>query len=95
MTIDSLEGRSIEAYANELFRTWGIGDKEKNNGLLLLISKNDHKFCIEVGYCLEGAITDGYAGTVLDRMKSSFRDEKYSAGIISAYGKLTQKVYKE
>lgn len=95
VTVDSLDGQDIESYANTLFRTWGIGNKEKNNGVLLLIAKNDRKFRIEVGYGLEGAITDGYAGSVLDSMKRDFKEERYSAGIVGAYGKLTEKVYGE
>ena len=95
VTIESLDGLNIEEYANKLFRSWGIGDKTLNNGVLLLIAKNDREFRIEVGYGLEGAITDGFAGEILDGMKNNFRDEKYSVAIISAYGKLAQKVYQE
>ena len=93
VTIDTLNEEDIESYANRLFRTWGIGDAEKNNGVLLLIAKGDRKFRIEVGYGLEGAITDGYAGEVLDGMKGKFRSEAYSAGIYEAYQKLARKVY--
>ena len=91
VTMTSLGSDSIENYANRLFRKWGIGDRTKNNGVLLLIAKEDRKFRIEVGYGLEGAITDGYAGSVLDGMKSDFRSGKYSPAIVAAYGKLTQK----
>ena len=93
VTMSTLEGESIESYANRLFRTWGIGDKKKNNGVLLLIIKDDRKFRIEVGYGLEGAITDGYSGAVLDSMKTDFRKGNYSPAILSAYGKLTKKAY--
>lgn len=50
-----------------------------NNGVLLLIAKDDRAFRIEVGYGLEGAITDDYAGSVLDAMTPAFRNENYSA----------------
>ena len=93
VTMNTLGPDSIEDYANRLFRKWGIGDRKKNNGVLLLIAKEDRKFRIEVGYGLEGAITDGYAGSVLDGMKADFRSGKYSAAIVAAYGKLTQKAY--
>lgn len=93
VTISSLDGASIEEYATTLFRNWGIGDAEKNNGVLLLIAKEDRKFRIEVGYGLEGAITDGYAGSVLDDMKADFKSENYSEAIVVAYAKLTQKAY--
>ena len=95
VTIDTLGDSSIEDYANALFRKWGIGDKELNNGVLLLIAKNDRKFRIEVGYGLEGAITDGYAGEILDGMTNYFREENYSEGILQAYSKLTKKIYEE
>lgn len=78
-----------------MFRNWGIGDAAKNNGVLLLIAKEDRKFRIEVGYGLEGAITDGYAGSVLDGMKADFKSENYSEAIVTAYAELTQKVYEE
>lgn len=93
VTMNTLEGESIESYANRLFRTWGIGDKKKNNGVLLLIIKDDRKFRIEVGYGLEGSITDGYSGAVLDSMKADFRKGNYSPAILSAYAKLTKKAY--
>ncbi len=95
VTIETLGDSSLEDYANELFRKWGIGDKNLNNGVLLLIAKNDRKFRIEVGYGLEGAITDGYAGEVLDGMTSYFREEDYSTGILQAYSKLTKTIYEE
>ena len=95
VTIETLGDWNIEEYAHTLFRNWGIGDKNSNNGVLLLISKNDKKFRIEVGYGLEGAITDGYAGSVLDSMKSYFSKENYSAGTLQAYNELTKKIYEE
>ena len=62
-----------------------------NNGVLLLIAKDDRAFRIEVGYGLEGAITDDYAGSVLDAMTPAFRNENYSAAILRAYGALAPK----
>ena len=94
VTIDTLEGRDIETYANELFRRWGLGDEKLNNGVLLLIVKADRKFRIEVGYGLEGEITDGRAGEILDKMKPYFRDEKYSEGVLNAYQKLAAYAYR-
>ena len=93
VTTETLGDESLEDYSNRLFRAWGIGDRKKNNGVLLFIAKQDRKFRIEVGYGLEGAITDGYAGSVLDGMKADFRKGKYSPAILAAYGKLVQKAY--
>ena len=53
-TVPSLDGEEIEPYANELFRTWKLGEKTKNNGVLLLVAPNQRKVRIEVGYGLEG-----------------------------------------
>ena len=91
VTVSTLGGADIEGYANELFRSWGIGNAQMNNGVLLLIAKDDRAFRIEVGYGLEGAITDGYAGSVLDAMKGEFRKENYSPAILTAYITLAQK----
>lgn len=91
VTVPTLSDTDIESYANELFRSWGIGDVRLNNGVLLLIAKDDRAFRIEVGYGLEGAITDGYAGSVLDAMKGEFRKENYSPAILQAYVTLAQK----
>ena len=95
VTVPTLGDTDIESYANELFRSWGIGDARMNNGVLLLIAKNDRAFRIEVGYGLEGAITDGYAGSVLDAMKGEFRKENYSPAILQAYITLAQKAAAE
>ena len=91
VTVPTLGDTDIESYANELFRSWGIGDVRLNNGVLLLIAKDDRAFRIEVGYGLEGAVTDGYAGSVLDAMKGEFRKENYSPAILQAYATLAQK----
>ena len=95
VTVPTLGGTDIESYANELFRSWGIGDARMNNGVLLLLAKDDRAFRIEVGYGLEGAITDGYAGSVLDAMKGEFRKENYSPAILQAYVTLAQKAAAE
>lgn len=95
VTVSTLGGADIEGYANELFRSWGIGNAQMNNGVLLLIAKDDRAFRIEVGYGLEGAITDGYAGSVLDAMKGEFRKENYSPAILTAYITLAQKAAAE
>ena len=93
VTVATLDGTDIESYANELFRSWGIGNAKQSNGVLLLIAKDDRKFRIEVGYGLEGEITDGRAGEILDKMKPYFRDEKYSEGVLNAYQKLAAYAY--
>ena len=81
VTVNSLEGKTIEEYATELFREFEIGDKKKNNGVLLLCSTGDRKFKIEVGYGLEGALTDGKTGRIQDQyiipyLKNNNYDER-------------------
>lgn len=57
-TVENLNGDAIESVAEQMFQQWGIGKKGQDNGVLLLIAKNDHQSRIEVGYGLEGVLTD-------------------------------------
>src|SRR5271156_3917311 len=63
--VASLGGEEIEPYANELFRTWKLGEKTKNNGVLLLVAPNERKVRIEVGYGLEGTLTDALSRVII------------------------------
>lgn len=84
--INSLEGRDIESYANGLFREWGIGQKDKNNGLLILISMKDKKWRVEVGKGLEGTITDIYSARIMDSVAApKFSTGNFNQGIKDAY----------
>lgn len=92
VTVPSLGGSTIEDYALQLFRAWGLGEREKNNGVLLLVDKErllsgeSGKVRIEVGYGLEGAIPDGRAGRILDeRVLPLWQEKKYAAGIRAGY----------
>lgn len=80
-TIKSLNGEDIETCANRLFRTAGLGDKEKDNGLLLLISYDDRKFRLEVGYGLEGDIPDTQAANIINTMTPYFKEGNYGDGV--------------
>src|ERR1700728_4336087 len=64
-TVTSLQGSDVETYANELFRTWKLGQAQKNNGVLLLVAPADHKVRIEVGYGLEGTLTDALSSVII------------------------------
>jgi len=64
-TVKSLQGSDIETYANQLFRTWKLGETKKNNGILLLVAPAEHKVRIEVGYGLEGTLTDALASVII------------------------------
>jgi uncharacterized protein len=65
-TVPSLGDLTVEDYANKLFRSWGIGRKDKNNGVLLLIAPKEHKMRIETGYGAEGALTDAASSTIIN-----------------------------
>ena len=65
-TVSSLGGTSVEDYGNRLFREWKIGDKEKNDGALLLVAPNERKVRIEVGYGLEGDLTDAVSRLIIE-----------------------------
>ncbi|MHB8056005.1 MAG: TPM domain-containing protein, partial [Candidatus Aminicenantales bacterium] len=66
ITVDNLGSLPIEDFAARLFKKFGIGEAGKENGLLLLFSRDDRKIRFEVGYGLEGTIPDALAGRILD-----------------------------
>jgi uncharacterized protein len=81
-TVRSLEGREIEDYANRLFRHWQLGQREKNNGALLLVAPNERKVRIEVGYGLEGALTDALSKVIITTaVAPRFRQGDFAGGI--------------
>ncbi len=81
-TVKSLEGDDIEPYANALFRAWKLGEKQKNNGVLLLVAPNEHKARIEVGYGLEGTLTDALSKIIItNAMAPRFKAGDFGGGI--------------
>lgn len=89
LLISSLNGESIEESANSIFRHNGIGGKDKNNGVLILISKEERKIRIEVGYGLEGAITDAASKMIISReMTPELKNGNYFKGIDNAVNKI-------
>ena len=96
VTVKSLNGAPLEEYSLKLLRDWGIGNKEKNNGVLLLVSTGDRKSRIEVGYGLEGALTDSLTGQIQDQyMIPYFRKGTYEEGIARGYEALALRIAKE
>lgn len=84
VVIRSLDGASIEEVAVKLFELWGIGKKDRDNGLLLLWSTGDRRVRVEVGYGLEGVLPDGKAGAILDTyVIPRFRSGEFDAGIVA------------
>lgn len=81
-TVASLEGQDIEPYANELFRNWKLGEKTKNNGVLLLVAPNERRVRIEVGYGLEGTLTDALSKVIVaNAITPRFKAGDFSGGI--------------
>lgn len=89
-TIDSLDGEAIEPYANRLYRAWKLGQAGEDNGVLLLIVKNDRKMRIEVGYGLEGTLTDVHSSLIIQDMVPHFRAGDFSGGIAQAVDGIEQ-----
>jgi uncharacterized protein len=84
VTIVSLDGDSIEDYAVRLFEAWGIGKKGQDNGVLFIMSLTDRKVRIEVGYGLEGILTDGRCGRILDgEVLPAFKEGDYETGLLN------------
>jgi uncharacterized protein len=82
VTLKSLQGTSIEDYGYQLGRRWQIGQKDKNNGVLLIVAPNERKVRIEVGYGLEGALTDAVSKLIIENsILPRFKVADYSGGI--------------
>jgi len=85
VTVDSLEGLDTQMYAVELFEKAGIGKKDLNNGLLILIAPNEREYKIEVGYGLESTIPDVRAREIgTNIFVPNFRNQDYGKGIYDA-----------
>ncbi|WP_457089102.1 TPM domain-containing protein [Microvirga sp. P5_D2] len=81
-TVTSLDGTSVEDYANRLFRHWQLGQKKNNNGALLLVAPNERKLRIEVGYGLEGALTDALSKVIITTaIAPQFQKGNFAGGI--------------
>ncbi len=84
VTLPSLQGYAIEDFGVRLGRHWGIGRKDKNNGVLLIVAPKERKVRIEVGYGLEGVLTDTLAGNIVhNRILPLFRKGKMAQGIMT------------
>jgi uncharacterized protein len=82
VTIQSLEGESKEMYAVKLFEQAGIGKKDNDNGLLILVAKQEREYRFEVGYGLESTITDSMKVNIGERIiLPNFKNEEYGKGI--------------
>jgi len=82
LTVPSLHGEGIEEYAAAAFNEWKLGQKGKDNGILIVVAPNDRRMRIEVGYGLEGTMPDGVAGSIIRNvMTPYFKNNDYNKGV--------------
>lgn len=84
VTIPSLQGEPIEDVANTIYRSWGVGQKGKNEGILLLLAVGDRRSRLEIGYGLEPILPDGLDGSVLREMRPALRQGQYGEALLAA-----------
>ena len=85
LTLNSLEGEPIESFSHQTAVKWGIGQKGKDNGVLLTVAVKDHKYRIEVGYGLESTLPDSLVGSIgREYLVPNFRKGDYAGGIVAA-----------
>jgi uncharacterized protein len=83
LTVKTLDGEDIEGYANRVFNEWKLGQKDKDNGILIVVVPEDRRMRIEVGYGLEGTMTDLMASRIIrDVMTPRFREGDYGGGLL-------------
>jgi uncharacterized protein len=87
VTLRSLQDTPIEEYGYQLGRFWGIGQKGRDSGVLLIVAPTERKVRIEVGYGLEGALTDATSRLIIERiMTPAFRSGQFGPGIVAGVG---------
>lgn len=92
-TVPSLQGYPIEDYGYQLGRTWGIGEKDKDTGVILLVAPNERKVRIEVGYGLEPVLTDALSSVIIQSaILPKFRDGDLSGGIVAGTDALVEQL---
>lgn len=84
VTVPSLQGREIEDYGYQLGRAWGIGEKKRDTGVLLIVAPNERRVRIEVGYGLESVLTDALSNAILqERVLPKFRSGDQAGGVLA------------
>ena len=91
VTVPGLQGTAIEDFGYQLGRAWGIGQKDKNNGALLIVARDDRKLRIEVGYGLEDRLTDAQSSVILNQVITpAFKNGQFSQGISDGVAAILQ-----
>ncbi|MBI2681345.1 MAG: TPM domain-containing protein [Candidatus Solibacter usitatus] len=84
VTISTLDGEPIEDVTNTIYRAWGVGQKGKNEGIMLLLVVRDRRSRLEIGYGLEPILPDGLSGDILREMRPALRQNQYGTAMIAA-----------
>jgi uncharacterized protein len=93
VTLSSLQGYEISDYGYQLGRSWGIGQKGINNGILFIVAPNEHKTRIEVGYGLEPIVTDAFSSVVIQtQVLPRFRQGDFNGGVRAGVDALIQQL---
>lgn len=96
VSVNSLEDLSIEEYSYELASKWGIGERGKDTGCMILIAPNERKIRVEVGYGLEGRLNDGKVGQYIREYATPFlKKNNFNSGIINLYNAILPQIYEE
>ncbi len=96
LTVPSLQGDPVEDFSIRVAEAWKIGHKGSDNGVLLIVSRDDHKVRIEVGYGLEGKLTDLLAGRIInDEIVPAFKAGKFDEGFTTGVSSLIAAVHGE
>jgi hypothetical protein len=93
VSIESLDGKTIEEYSNELFNEWGIGKQDRHNGLLFLINKGESKYRIEIGLGLEKLIDADFINNLFEKyVIPNFLAGKFGTGVYKTLALIASKV---
>lgn len=96
VTLDNLGGYDLAQYSVQLFRDWGIGNIDKNNGVLIILALEEQEVRIEVGYGLEGVIPDSVAGRILDeQMLPNLKSGDFDQAFYGTYQTILRRVMDE
>jgi uncharacterized protein len=96
VTVKTTAGEDIEEYSGHLFEDWGIGQRGKDDGVLILVAADDHRMWIKPGYGLEGAIPDAEAFRIYsDVLRPGFREGKSDQALVTAVNLIAEDIMKE
>jgi uncharacterized protein len=95
VTLPTTDGMPVNAFATKLFNQWGIGKKETNNGLMILVVTRDHLVRVEVGRGMEKKVPNSYAEKVVREMETRFRTGNFDGGLVEATLMLKAAVFGE